>query len=85
MGTGTAKWNTPQSASWTVQAPATTGDYTLDVEVWSDNLGTAVDDPTDPYHKFEVSVQSHWHRYAYALLEYFARLFTYRSYMFVRH
>jgi len=53
---GNVNWNSPKTATWTVKAPDTSGSYTLDVEVWSDNLGVAVDDPDDPYHKFEVDV-----------------------------
>lgn len=53
---GTVNWNSPKTATWTVTAPAGSDLYTLDVEVWSDNLGVAVNDPVDPYHKFEVNV-----------------------------
>jgi hypothetical protein len=56
---GTVNWNSPKTATWTVQAPAASGIYVLDVEVWSDNLGVAVDDPDAPYHKFAVAVLSH--------------------------
>ncbi len=53
---GTANWNSPITATWTVTAPGVSGLYTLDVEVSSDNLGVEVDDPDDPYHKFDVNV-----------------------------
>jgi len=53
---GTVNWNSPKTATWTVTVPTAPGLYTLDVEVWSDNLGVEVDDPVDPYHKFEVNV-----------------------------
>jgi len=57
---GTVNWDTPATASWTVTSPNSTGSYKLDVEVWSDNLGTAVDDPSDPFHKFDVGVVGHF-------------------------
>ncbi|MCK5603249.1 hypothetical protein KAR91_15305 [Candidatus Pacearchaeota archaeon] len=53
---GTVNWNSPKTATWTVTAPGGSGLYTLDVEVWSDNLGVEVDNPDDPYHKFDVNV-----------------------------
>lgn len=53
---GNADWNQPKTATWIVKAPNNNGTYTIDVEVTSDNLGVAVDDPDDPYHKFDVKV-----------------------------
>ncbi|UCH94910.1 MAG: hypothetical protein JSV88_32290 [Candidatus Aminicenantes bacterium] len=53
---GTINWNSTKNATWTVKAPGVSGLFTLDVEVWSDNLGVEVDDPDDPYHEFEVNV-----------------------------
>jgi hypothetical protein len=45
------------TAIWTVSAPVWTyGNYTFDVVVWSDNLGVAVHDFDDPYHKFSVHI-----------------------------
>lgn len=53
---GTVNWHSPTATTWTVRAPIVAGTYTLDVEVSSDNLGVEVDDPDDPYHKFDVHV-----------------------------
>jgi hypothetical protein len=73
---GDVDWNSPKTAMWTVTAPATTGWYTLDVEVWSDNLGVAVDDPDDPYHKFEVGVVGYIYYFYYVFVGLVLRLFA---------
>lgn len=72
---GNVNWNSPKTATWTVIAPDTSGSYTLDVEVWSDNLGVAVDDPDDPYHKFEVDVFGHFWVLIELIHKFFARRF----------
>lgn len=66
---GAVNWNSPTTATWTVRAPINPGTYDLDVEVSSDNLGVAVDDPDDPFHKFEVEVTSHFWRYIVYLVK----------------
>ena len=73
---GNVNWNSPKTATWTVIASDINGSYTLDVEVWSDNLGVAVDDPDDPYHKFEVDVFGHF----WVLVELFFMFFFRRFY-----
>lgn len=54
----TIAYNIEKTATWIVQADALTlpGTYTFDTIVWSDNLGVEVDDPNDPYHKYDVQV-----------------------------
>lgn len=79
---GSLNWSSIVTAVWTVRAPNLTGLYTLDVEVWSDNLGVAVTDPDDPYHKFTVDVYGHWHAFVlhllYKILEIFRILPRYK-------
>lgn len=53
---GTVSWLNPRIVTWHVTVPNTIGIYVLDINVWSDNLGVAVDDPDDPYRKFVVAV-----------------------------
>jgi hypothetical protein len=53
---GTAARFAPATVTWTLNAPNDPGVYDFDIEVWSDNLGVAVDDPDNPYHKFRVRV-----------------------------
>lgn len=80
---GSVNWNSVATALWTIRAPSLIGSYTLDVEVWSDNLGVAVTDPDDPYHKFTVDVSGHWHvvvlHLLYAILEFFKILPKYKD------
>jgi uncharacterized membrane protein len=75
---GELEWNFPIKASWSVRAPISHGTFELDVEVTSDNLGVAVDDPEVPYHKFEVSVYYFIWKYIIALLEAIRRIFPYQ-------
>lgn len=49
-------WYHSWTAQWTVHAPLwTRRSRTFDIVVWSDNLGVAVDDFDDPYHKVTVN------------------------------
>jgi hypothetical protein len=77
---GTVNWNSPTTATWTVTGPTNTGLYELDVEVWSDNLGVAVDDPADPFHKFDVNVTSHFHVFRGYLYELIRKVFWWVPY-----
>lgn len=57
QNTPSISYGSSWTASWTVSAPVYTyGDQTFDVVVWSDNLGVAVHDFDNPYHKFSVNV-----------------------------
>lgn len=54
--TSALNYNHNWTAQWTVVAPLFSfGTKTFDVLVWSDNLGVAVDDYDDPYHKVDAS------------------------------
>lgn len=76
---GNINWNAPKTASWTVRVPFVIGSHTLDVEVSSDNLGVAVHDPDDPYHKFQVDVSSHFWAFLDLFFGFFARFFYQRA------
>jgi hypothetical protein len=45
-------------ASWQVGTPWAEGTYTFDAIVWCDNLGVAVWDADNPYHKYDVNMVS---------------------------
>lgn len=69
---GSVNWNSPTTTTWIVNAPINPGTFDLDIEVSSDNLGVAVHDPEEPFHKFEVVVTSHFWRYIQFLVKIFA-------------
>ncbi|MEW8467289.1 MAG: hypothetical protein AB2637_02115, partial [Candidatus Thiodiazotropha sp.] len=69
---GNVNWNSPLTTTWTVRAPVNSGTYDLDIEVSSDNLGVAVDDPDEPFQKFEVEVTPHF----WMIIIYLVKIFT---------
>lgn len=76
---GSVNWNSSKNATWTVRTPNTVGSNTLDVEIWSDNLGVAVDDPGDPYNKFVINVTGHFHAVIEHLFKKLIEIFKIRS------
>ena len=72
---GNVNWNSPIITTWTVRAPFFPGTFDLDVEVSSDNLGVAVDDPNEPFHKFDVEIYSHLWMFIVYLVKIFVWIF----------